>query len=91
MEELGFDKDGNQEVQKAFIKNLIKQAGHADKVKAIYPEKSIDKKQASEKKKGVSSATYMSYFRKPAEKQLSFDLKNCGSLETSKKAKTQAG
>ena len=25
MQELGFDKEGNQDVQKAFIKNLIKQ------------------------------------------------------------------
>lgn len=91
MQELGFDKEGNQDVQKAFIKNLIKQAGHADKIKAIYPEQKANKKPQSNINKGVCSATYMSHFRKPEEKQLSFDLKNCGSIETTKKAKTQAG
>ena len=64
MQELGFDKEGNQDVQKAFIKNLIKQAGQADKVKAIYPEQKTDNKPPSTHKKGVSSATYMSNFRK---------------------------
>ena len=91
MQELGFDKNGNQDVQKAFIKNLIRQAAQDDKVKSIQPEKIKSDKKEQNLSKGIKSATYMANYRKPAEQQLSFDPKNCGSLKTTKLNKTQAG
>ena len=91
MHELGFDKEGNQQVQKAFIKNLIKQAGYADKVKTIYPDQRVKKTNAQNTNKGIKSATYMAQYRKAQPEQLSFDLQNCGSIKTQKTPKSQVG
>lgn len=91
MQELGFEKGGSVSVQKAFIKNLIKQAAHADKVKSIYPDQGPQKNLEKPVSKGNKSATYMAHYRKQPSEQLSFDLQNCGSIKTQKKPKYQAG
>lgn len=93
MQELGFDENGNQDVQKAFIKNLIKQSRHADKIKKFYPvaSKKPSTQNTVKPEKGKQNATYLSKHRKTQPKQLSFDFQSCDRLKTIKASKTQAG